>query len=87
MISNMKNIVAAQPLDNNFIRVQFDDGANFTVDIKPFIKSGISGALKEKRFFEAVAVVDGYITWPNGFDFCPEFLYDYASKQGQIENN
>ncbi len=74
----MKNIVAAQPLDNNILHVSFDDGVSFDVDIKPFIKSGVSNALKDKQFFSQVKVEDGYITWPNGYDFCPEFLYEYA---------
>jgi len=74
----MKNIIEAQPLDNNVLHILFDNGASFDVDIKPFIKSGVSNALKDKQFFNKVKVEDGYIAWPNGFDFCPEFLYEYA---------
>ena len=74
----MKNIVEAQPLNNNILHIRFEDGVSFNVDIKPFIKSGVSGALKDKQFFNSVKVEDGYITWPNGYDFCPEFLYEYA---------
>ena len=74
----MKNIVEAKPLDNSILHITFDNGVVFDVDIKPFIKSGVSGSLKDKHFFDAVRVEDGYITWPNGYDFCPEFLYEYA---------
>lgn len=77
-IIKMKNIVEAKPLNNNILHVRFDDGESFDVDIKPFIKSGVSNALKDRQFFDAVKVEDGYITWPNGYDFCPEFLYEYA---------
>ena len=75
----MKNIVQAKPLDNHILHVQFDDGVIFDVDITPFIKSGVSHALMDRNFFNAVKVEDGYITWPNGYDFCPEFLYEYAT--------
>ena len=74
----MKEIVEARPLENRMLNIQFSSGEIFKVDINPFIKSGVSGALKDNTFFNMVSVVDGYITWPNGFDFCPEFLYEYA---------
>ena len=79
----MKNIIEARPLDNTVLHIIFDDGASFDVDIKPFIKSGDSQALKDRQFFNAVKVEDGYIAWPNGYDFCPEFLYEYAQAQNQ----
>ena len=74
----MKNIIEAKPLDNNILHIIFEGGDTFNVDMKPFIKSGVSSALKDQQFFGLVKVEDGYITWPNGFDFCPEFLYEYA---------
>ena len=74
----MINIIAANPLDNNILHLSFDNGSSFDVDINPFIKSGVSNALRDKKFFNEVKVEDGYITWPNGYDFCPEFLYEYA---------
>jgi PhoPQ-activated pathogenicity-related protein len=80
----MKNIVAVQPLENNYLQVKFDYGTSFKVDIKPFIKSGVSSALNDKQFFNAVRVEDGFIAWPNGYDFCPEFLYEYAIKQANF---
>ena len=74
----MKEILKVQPLDNNMLSIWFNTGENFNVDINPFIKSGVSSALTERSFFNSVIVEEGYITWPNGFDFCPEFLYEYA---------
>ena len=71
----MKEILQVQPLDNNMLGIWCNTGENFNVDINPFIKSGVSSALTERSFFNSVIVEEGYITWPNGFDFCPEFLY------------
>jgi len=76
----MKSITEALPLENNILHIRFDDGAIFDIDISPFIKTGVSNALKDRQFFNSVKVEDGYITWPNGYDFCPEFLYEYAQK-------
>lgn len=79
----MKNIVQAQAKDNSLLHILFDDGAAFDVDIKPFIGSGVSQALNDRQFFNSVKVEDGFITWPNGYDFCPEFLYEYAKTHHQ----
>jgi PhoPQ-activated pathogenicity-related protein len=74
----MINIVEAKPLNNNILHIKFEGGETFNVDMNYFIKSGVSSALKDSSFFKLVKVEDGYITWPNGYDFCPEFLYEYA---------
>ena len=79
----MKNIIAAETLSNSMLHITFDGGESFDVDMKPFIKSGVSHALADAQFFNKVKVEDGYITWPNGYDFCPEFLYDYAQAHHQ----
>ena len=79
----MKSIVSAQPVENYFLQVKFDNGVSYKIDMNPFIKNGVSSALKEKHFFNNVVVEDGFITWPNGYDFCPEFLYEYAVKHGK----
>ncbi|MBI5402808.1 MAG: DUF2442 domain-containing protein [Ignavibacteriae bacterium] len=74
----MERIVQVKPLDNFKVWVKFADGFSADVDIKPFIKGGISDALKEKEFFKDVKVDDfNGISWKNGFDFCPNFLREY----------
>lgn len=57
------------------IHVTFSDGVSGEIDIKPFIKGGISDELKDKEFFKTVKL-DQFsgITWDNGFDFCPKVL-------------
>lgn len=76
----MKNILKAIPKNDFLLEVFFDDGFNKIIDIKPFIKNGVSAALRDELLFRQVAVVEGFITWPNGFDFFPEALYEYATK-------
>ena len=77
----MINIIEAKALDNHILYIKFDNGNSFNVDIKPFIKKGVSSSLSDNHFFHQVKVEEGYITWPNGYDFCPEFLYEYAKNQ------
>ena len=76
----MKSIIAAFPQKDHHLDVRFDDGARFSIDLRPFIKSGVSAALRDEDYFRGLQVADGYIYWENGFDFCPEALYAYAEK-------
>ncbi len=37
----------------------------------------MSAPLSDKSLFERVAIEPGVgLEWPNGFDLCPNFLYD-----------
>jgi hypothetical protein len=54
----MKEITQALPLENNMLSVRFNNGEIFNIDIKPFIKSGVSSALRERSFFDSVKVED-----------------------------
>ncbi len=76
-MSKLPNITSVQAKGNFIIIVTFDDGLFKEVDVSPFIKSGVSALLKDQAFFNQVKAENGYITWPNGFDFCPEFLRSY----------
>jgi hypothetical protein len=75
----MRSIVSTRPLARYRLDVLFDDGFHKVVDLAPFIGDGISAALKDEAFFQQVKVEDGFISWPNGFDICPEALYEYAT--------
>jgi hypothetical protein len=59
------------------IEITFSDETSKIVDLRPYIGDGISKALKDEAFFQQVQIESGGgIYWPNGYDFCPEFLYD-----------
>jgi hypothetical protein len=44
--NRMRNIVEAHKI----LHIRFDDGESFDVEIKPFIKSGVSNSLNERIF-------------------------------------
>lgn len=73
----IKSIVEAIPYEDFSIYIKFNDGYEKKVNIKPFIKNGVSSKLKDYEYFKKVKVIDGFIAWENGFDFCPNFLYQY----------
>jgi hypothetical protein len=71
----MDKVISVKPLENNLLEVEFADGFRKVIDIKPFIGNGISSALEDEAYFRQVTLEDGGgITWPNGYDFCPNFL-------------
>jgi hypothetical protein len=77
-MQNLPSIISVSATDNHIIKVVFDDGLTKEINVLPFIKQGVSSLLKDENYFKQVNAENGYITWPNGFDFCPEFLRNYV---------
>lgn len=58
------------------IEIEFEDGLRKAVDLGPFIGRGIAAQLLDEAYFRQVEIESGGgLAWPNGFDFCPNFLY------------
>jgi hypothetical protein len=73
----MERVVSVKPLENYMLEIEFEDGLRKVIDIRPFIGKGISAPLQDEAYFRKVTLEDGGgIAWPNGFDFCPNFLRD-----------
>ena len=62
-----KNIIDVSVLKNHSLKLVFNDGMTKVVDLRPFIKEGVSSALKDISYFEKVQLVEGFICWENGF--------------------
>jgi hypothetical protein len=72
----MHRIVAIKLLGNYLLDIEFSDGLKKIVDLAPFIGEGISAELLDDAYFRQVEIESGGgIAWPNGYDFCPNFLY------------
>ncbi len=59
----------------------FNDGKKKHIDFKPFIGTDkLSAALKDYAYFQQVRLYENGrgIYWPNEFDFCPDYLHDFA---------
>ena len=73
----METVIAVKPLEDYMLEIEFEDGLKKLIDVKPYIGKGISAALKDKAYFRKVELEEGGgIVWPNGYDFCPNFLRD-----------
>lgn len=60
------------------IRVRFADGVEGEVNLEEELEGEIFQPLKDVEYFKKFTVHPELhtLTWPNGADFAPEFLYD-----------
>jgi hypothetical protein len=76
----MNKIISFKILENFQIWLQFQDGESKVIDFTTLIGKGISEPLLEKDYFNQVSIDNGGgLEWPNGMDFCPNFLKDYTT--------
>ncbi|MDZ7720922.1 MAG: DUF2442 domain-containing protein [Balneolaceae bacterium] len=70
-------------LDDQKIYLSFSDDTEKTVDLSPFIKEDkLSKPLSDPDYFRQVKLYENGrgIYWPNGYDFCPDFLRNHTSE-------
>ncbi|MBM2816480.1 MAG: uncharacterized protein HW421_3242 [Ignavibacteria bacterium] len=82
IIEFIKKIINVTPLDNYKLELIFENESISTIiDILSFIDKGIALELKNPAFFKQVSIESGGgIVWPNGYDFCPNFLYELLNR-------
>lgn len=56
--------------------LRFNDGTEGEVDLRDELEGEVFEPLRDPAFFKSLAVALDTVTWPNGADFAPEFLYD-----------
>jgi Protein of unknown function (DUF2442) len=76
-------IVEVKPLDGYRLWVRFHDGTAGTVDLSAELWGPMFEPLKDMELFAQATIHPELetITWPNGADLAPEFLYQQASQQ------
>jgi hypothetical protein len=76
----MIKIISVKPIDNKQIELVFSNGNKSKIDIKPFIRGGISNELKVDKIFNSVKL-DNFsgICWENGFDFSLDIILELAN--------
>lgn len=77
---------AVESLDNYSVRVEFEDGTQKELDLKPYLRGPIFTAiLDDLVVFKSMKVQDGTITWDNGADIDPDVLYYDELKPAWME--
>jgi len=76
-VTNVK-VVGAHSLD-----LTFDNGVRKRVNLRPELYGPVFEPLRDSSYF-AKAYVDSdsrTVSWPNGADFAPDFLYQLESEE------
>ncbi len=76
-------VTDVRPLEGFRLELTFSDGQRSVVDLARRIlgRGGDFAALEDPAFFRQVRVDPelGTIVWPNGVDFCPDLLHEWAA--------
>lgn len=81
----MHTIKSLKYIDNYRLKLTFEDSKVKIIDLKNELYGEIFEPLKDIGFFRQ-AYVDAdleTVSWPNGADLCPDFLYAKAVETGQ----
>ena len=78
----METVAAVRVTGDYSLELFFSDGTSREVDLEPELYGELFEPLRDPAFFAQVAVDEelGTVTWPNGADFSPEFLYHCPAK-------
>jgi hypothetical protein len=74
----MVDVIEARYLRDYTVWLKFEDGAEGEIDLSGELYGPAFKPLRDQEFFRSFTVSPdlGTISWPNGADFAPEFLYD-----------
>ena len=85
----MLHINHAKYIEDYKIEVTFSNGRSGVADLSDALRGPIFSPLKDKTLFSQVQINEtlATVTWPNGADFAPEFIYFKAFRNdSELQN-
>ena len=75
-------VVEVRPLEGYKLWLRFQDGVSGTVDLSGELWGPMFEPLKDNTLFAQATIHPELetVTWPNGADLAPEFLYQAAQR-------
>lgn len=85
----MRIVRQAVHLNAYRIAFTFDDGATKVVDLLPHLTGEIFVPLRDQKFFVNfhVDADTDTVTWPNGADFSPDWLYEVGTDAPSLSSS
>ncbi len=76
------HVTEAKYLDGHKVEVSFNDGRRGIADLSNTLRGSVFQPLKDEAFFAQLKLDKELdtISWPNGADIAPEYLYFQAFK-------
>ena len=62
-------------LENHALLVQFTNGEQRRMDVRPYLAYPVFERLREPEFFALVQADHGTVDWPGGIDLDPDSVY------------
>lgn len=75
------HVVEARHIGDHRIWLKFNDGLSGEVDLSSELDGPIFEPLKDVSYFRTFDVRYNTISWDNGADFAPEFLWEKLAQQ------
>jgi len=74
----LPRVKEAEYVRDYVIHIRFADGVEGDIDLKKELAGEVFEPLKDPAYFQRFTVHPELhtVTWPNGADFAPEFLYE-----------
>ena len=79
----MVYVTDARYVSGYVLWLRFNDGTEGEVDLKGDLDGEVFVPLRDRSFFKSFEVDLDTVTWPNGADFAPEFLYERVRVRAQ----
>ena len=78
------HIDKATYLGGYLVRLEFNDGSAGTVNLSAELSKGVFRELKDPAYFQSFTLSGHTLSWANGADFAPEFLYGLMTSQKEL---
>ena len=79
-METLHDIVAAKPLDDYKVDVEFDIGERGIFDCTRYLCKPYWKKLNDKDFFRQVFVSYGTLVWPDEIDIGPEDIWEFTQR-------
>ena len=68
-------VIAVTPLEDHALLLQFNNGEQRRLDVRPYLAYGVFERLREPAFFALAQPEHGTVGWPGGIDLDPDSVY------------
>lgn len=82
------HVTSVRHLGGHRLAVAFNDGSEREVDLRDELTGEVFEPLRDEAAFAEAFVDDETrtVTWPNGADFAPEFLYEIGREVEAVDS-
>jgi hypothetical protein len=74
------HVIEARHVAAHKIWLRFDDGAAGELDLSDDLDGPVFEPLRDEQYFRRFMVRYNTLSWENGADYAPEFLYEKLAK-------